>query len=221
MTKSQLSAAVSVFHVAIATTTVNAATVGFTDQASFIAATNSLTVDNFDATPWTPTDTPLTQPVYSLGNSWTASNTLEAVSFSVSGAQSISSIDGAPDVTDSISAALGGSHTAVGGFVQVGNADGVTLSAFGAGDTLLGTVTTAFPSNWQFIGLTSTTPIARIEFISTSPPVADDFALDDFHFGAAVPPAPVPLPAAVWVFGSGLLGTLGLARGKKAACLSP
>jgi hypothetical protein len=208
---------VSVFHVAIVSTTINAATLGFTDQALFIAATNSLTVDNFDATPWTPTDTPLTQPVSSLGNSWTASNNLEAVSVSLSGAQSISSIDGDPDLTDSISAALGGSNTAVGGFVQVGNADGVTLSAFGAGDTLLGTVTTTLPGGWQFLGLTSTTSIARIELISTSPPVADDFALDDFHFGAAVPPAAVPLPAAIWVFGSGLLGMIGVARRKKAA----
>ena len=216
MTKSQLSAAVSVFHVAIATTTINAATAGFTDQASFIAATSSLTVDTFDATPWTPTDTPLPQPVSSLNNSWTASNNLEAVSFSVSGAQSISSIDGDPDATDSINAALGGSYTAVGGFVQAGNADGVTLSAFGAGDTLLGTVTTTLPGNWQFIGLTSTTSIARVEFISTSPPVADDFALDDFHFGAAVPPAAVPLPATVWLLGSGMLGLIGVARNKAA-----
>jgi hypothetical protein len=32
-----------------------------------------------------------------------------------------------------------------------------------------------------------------------------------------VDPEPVPLPAAVWLFGSGLLGLLGIARRKKRA----
>jgi hypothetical protein len=32
-------------------------------------------------------------------------------------------------------------------------------------------------------------------------------ALDDFHYGAAV-----PIPAAVWLFGSGLLGLAAVAR---------
>jgi len=35
--------------------------------------------------------------------------------------------------------------------------------------------------------------------------------------GADLPPPAVPVPAAVWLFGSGLLGLVGVARRKKAA----
>jgi len=67
-------------------------------------------------------------------------------------------------------------------------------------------------SGWQFIGLTSDTTIAKIEFVSTSQPPNDDFLLDDFYFGSAV-----PVPAAVWLFVSGLLCMTGVARRKSAA----
>jgi len=204
------------FVLVLITTTTNASTIGFIDQASFIAATGPLTVDHFDAGPWASVDTPLTQPVASLGNDWYGNNNLEAVTAnSISGAQSITSLDDLSDLIDTITATLGsGTITAVGGFVFLDFTEGVTLSAFDSGGTLLGDVTTdsSSSSGWQFIGLTSDTTIAKIEFVSTSQPPNDDFLLDDFYFGSAV-----PVPAAVWLFVSGLLCMTGVARRKSAA----
>lgn len=42
------------------------------------------------------------------------------------------------------------------------------------------------------------------------------FGLDEFFIDEAAPPPSVPVPAAVWLFGSGLLGLVGVARRKKA-----
>ena len=42
-------------------------------------------------------------------------------------------------------------------------------------------------------------------------------SVDNFSLNAPNTPNPVPLPAAVWLFGSGLLGLIGVARRKKAA----
>jgi hypothetical protein len=57
----------------------------------------------------------------------------------------------------------------------------------------------------------------RTAIVSVAPPGFESWvgaASGDFIFGAA---APVPLPAAVWLFGSGLLGMIGIAGRKKAA----
>lgn len=79
--------------------------------------------------------------------------------------------------------------------VGTGKTDGITsASAAGTWDPVTG----AFTLSWQ--SLTDSGPkagfIARIELSGTA--------------------SPVPLPAAVWLFGSGLLGLIGIAR-KKAA----
>ena len=42
-------------------------------------------------------------------------------------------------------------------------------------------------------------------------------SLNGAGFGAEAVFSPVPIPAAVWLFGSGLLGLVGMARRKKAA----
>lgn len=47
--------------------------------------------------------------------------------------------------------------------------------------------------------------------------VADQIVFDDVTFGSETPGPVVPIPAAVWLFGSGLLGLVGVARRKKAA----
>jgi hypothetical protein len=47
--------------------------------------------------------------------------------------------------------------------------------------------------------------------------VGGPFAGFDANFNANMSPAPVPIPAAAWLFGSGLLGLVGIARRKKKA----
>lgn len=43
---------------------------------------------------------------------------------------------------------------------------------------------------------------------------ADDFTISNFHYATA---APVPVPAAVWLMGSALLGLVGIGRRKRTA----
>lgn len=57
-----------------------------------------------------------------------------------------------------------------------------------------------------FIGFVSDTPFAQVTFNEGSG--ADDIAIADFQFSTS----PVPVPAAAWLFGSGLLGLVGIAR---------
>lgn len=165
----------------------------YDDLPSFLAGTGSLTLESFDASPWSPVFTDLPQPVVSLGVGWTASERLQAVGGGnwVSSPHSISSIDDDTGTTDAIQAVLPGGIRAVGGWV--GNAIGndVTLTAFDARGGVIGSVTAALePTGFQFVfvGLTARSPIASVEFLSTQGEFSDDFVLDDFYFGVPAPP---------------------------------
>jgi hypothetical protein len=61
-----------------------------------------------------------------------------------------------------------------------------------------------------FFGGAVSTPFDRVVLIDW---FDDVVFIDNLHFGNAV----VPIPAAIWLFGSGLLGMVGIARRKKAA----
>jgi len=59
-------------------------------------------------------------------------------------------------------------------------------------------------------------PVGSFVATSVSDSIFDEFigsAFGEFNFAAA---SPVPIPPAVWLFGSGLLGLVGIARRKKA-----
>jgi len=189
-----------------------AAFVTYTNQSDFQSAAGDLTVEDFESGLWLPGTK--TQPVVNLGVSWTAGNELGATSaVFFSPFQAISSIDGSPeDSNDLITADLSGAVTAVGGYVYLGfTTGGVTLTAFDSSSVIIGNVTSAASSGWEFIGLISDTAIDVAQFESTSPPTSDDFALDDFQWSSAV-----PIPATVYLFASGLLGLIGLAKKWKA-----
>ncbi len=81
------------------------------------------------------------------------------------------------------------------------------FSIVGSTTESLGVISTAFPAGqWQFISTTwnsgsNTTVDLRI--INQNTAIGgNDFALDDIHFSTV---SSVPVPAAVWLFGSGLL----------------
>ena len=68
----------------------------------------------------------------------------------------------------------------------------------------------------DFVGITSTEPFTSVDirpWIGGEPFWAYAFMnLDDLYVGAA---SPVPVPGAVWLLGSGLVGLIGISRKRK------
>jgi hypothetical protein len=58
--------------------------------------------------------------------------------------------------------------------------------------------------------------IIQIDHGNLAEGMQDNIGIDNIRFGQN-PPAAVPIPPALWLFGSGLLGLIGIARRKKAA----
>ena len=81
----------------------------------------------------------------------------------------------------------------------------VPLNVTPSTGTLVGVDITATTA-WLFFDPAETIALSGAGLISTS----------TFGFVVAITPNAVPVPAAVWLFGSGLLGLIGLARRKKA-----
>ena len=81
------------------------------------------------------------------------------------------------------------------------------LGPFGSGAGTNGATTV-----WSFDFGTNTFDRLRFSFTGTATSGAVGLAFDNFS-----PSSPIPLPAAVWLFGSGLLGLIGIARSKKVA----
>jgi hypothetical protein len=73
--------------------------------------------------------------------------------------------------------------------------------------------------NYSTVADASATGGITLQFNSTCGADANcfaDFTIDNVSINADLPPPAVPVPAAVWLFGSGLLGLVGVARRKKA-----
>jgi hypothetical protein len=58
--------------------------------------------------------------------------------------------------------------------------------------------------------------VIEIDFSNITGSSQDNIGIDNIRFGQN-PPALIPIPAAAWLFGSGLLGLIGLSRRKNAA----
>lgn len=80
---------------------------------------------------------------------------------------------------------------------------------FYSGATLLDTSSQFGSGGTGFFGGAISTPFDRVVLIDWD---NDTVFIDNLHFGTVI-----PIPAAVWLFGSGLLGLIGLSRRKKAA----
>lgn len=63
--------------------------------------------------------------------------------------------------------------------------------------------------SFSFLGLVSDSPFTSVDIHFATRPGSDGVLIDDLQY------AVVPVPAAVWLFGSGLLGLIGMSRRKK------
>jgi uncharacterized protein YjiS (DUF1127 family) len=193
----------------------SAAVIGYTDFASFQAATSGLTTDSFDAAPWTPVASTKPQGFTNLGVTWSAANAIFSGSINHSPSIAITSLDGTlggTDIFDWIDAVLPAHVTAVGGWLTNFNQIHTSqMLAYDALDNLLGSVPLGNTGHdFAFLGLTSDTAIARVRFaaVGVTNPVADDIALDDFTFGSGATSIPVPEPSTIALFGAGALAAL-------------
>ena len=105
----------------------------------------------------------------------------------------------------------GASVTALGGeFFPTGNfgydTSGTIKVTFSGGETATLTMTSE-TSDRPFLGLLSTVPVASLSIDNNGS--ASWPTVDHFYAGAA---SNVPLPGAVWLLGSGLVGLAGLRR---------
>lgn len=97
------------------------------------------------------------------------------------------------------------------------------LSTSGGRTTTVATVSSpasgaswsAFTATTGYVGVLSESNefFTSISF-TKSASGSDSFTISDFHYATA---APVPVPAAVWLMGSALLGLVGIGRKKKTA----
>ena len=191
-----------------------ALTISYNDQSAFLAATSSITVEDFESAPWPPAQTSKPQPTTNLGVSWTANDSLFVTQVAQSsGDLSISSVDSGIDL---ITAVLPTGITAVGANIgNFGQDHSVTVNIYDSLDGLLGSYTQpSLPgfSDFGFVGFTSDTLISKVIFLADFPQINDDFWVDDFHFGTAG--AAVPEPATIFMLGAGLLGLVGASRKK-------
>jgi hypothetical protein len=118
------------------------------------------------------------------------------------------------------------------GFAQnltVGGIDGVTFSVFDNTDTLLnssfllsdftlpnGSDASTFPEALLSINFGGIASYALFDFTSIN---ASRYIIDNFSgtFGSTEDISPVPVPAAVWLFGTALIGFVGMSRRRKVA----
>ncbi len=98
------------------------------------------------------------------------------------------------------------------GFDGGGDIDTLILNAYDSLDNLLDTdsITNSFAAPGWIASVFSTTDISYITF-EVSVSSGAGLLFDDLNFSA------VPVPGAVWLFGSGLLGLIGFSKRKRAA----
>jgi hypothetical protein len=84
--------------------------------------------------------------------------------------------------------------------------DGVNVNPDRDGEAFLG---------WTFVGIIDETGFSTVEIVELTGADYDQHPIwgDSFTVGVSA----IPAPAAVWLFGSGLIGLVGMARRKKAA----
>jgi hypothetical protein len=97
----------------------------------------------------------------------------------------------------------------------------VYINALDAGDIVLQSVLVP-PDDWGFAGPNSTMLFGPLfdgilAFSITYGSGAVGIGLDEFFIDEPPPPSAVPVPAAVWLFGTALIGFFGMSRRRKVA----
>lgn len=96
-----------------------------------------------------------------------------------------------------------GGNWTLGGPGGSGNSLGIYI-----GGSLVGSISNSYGG--EFFGVISDSSFTSITLKGGSGSNQQNYRLDDMVY------SPVPVPAAVWLFGSGLIGLVGVARRKKA-----
>lgn len=214
MKKSHLLSVVFALFLSIATTNVFAAFVTYTSESTWQAAAGATVLENFES--------------YSVGTQISSLPALgiefdllagglypDTYSFGGTphGPMQLSNFPNGINETNRyddivLNVMSGYEITSLGYWNGDGQADTLVITIYDALDNVLGTVG-AFKGT--FAGFVSDVPISRVVFDGNT---GDGWNhLDGLQTNATV----VPVPTAVWLFGSGLLGLIGLARRKKVA----
>jgi len=193
----------------------NSALLTFTNEADYLAALSSSTVifEDFDTSPWFNTPGLYSGGIPSFTNqglTWSSAQLIElgsgwaktdGNSSGASGIYSSKATD--PDflkVTSGVGTIYG-----VGGWIRGATGpQGATDITFTLDSVEV--FTTNISDVHQFVGVIDTDGFATMSFAASS----GEWGADDFTFATS----PVPIPSAVWLFGSGLIGLVGLARRK-------
>ncbi len=194
-----------------------AAVVNYTDLAAFQAASGSLTLVNFDVDSGgnpIAADSPgvLAGNLFSgYGITFNAGIVFGEPNLPFNGVSPPNTISNSgintptPALVDGVFAApvfeVGLTNTGAGSVLRI----------FDQADNQLGAILSDLDSATQdFIGMISDTPIYRMEFDFVQ---GIGFEGDDLYFTRIV--SPIPVPAAVWLFGTALIGFIGLSRRRK------
>ena len=193
-----------------------AAVVNYNDLAVFQAAAGAMTLVNFDvdsdgnsidaSSPGVLAGTKFT----GYGVTFNRGVVFRSLSFSLSSPNMISNTG----INSGTGALVNGSFSSEVFEVGITNLGaGSVLRIFDQTDSLLGSISSDLDgSTVDFIGMISDTPIYRMEFDFSQ---GIGFAGDDLYFTQIV--SPVPVPAAVWLFGTALIGLFGFGKRRKAA----
>jgi hypothetical protein len=92
-------------------------------------------------------------------------------------------------------------------FIADDTSDVGVLRAFSSSGALIATYTTSILSENHFETMTVSRAQADIAFVVATGTSGHSGGLDNIHYSAVV-----PIPATIWLFGSGLLGMIGMAR---------
>jgi len=194
----------------------NAATLTYTEKTAFTSAAGSLRIEDFNALVNGSAfhTTPLDVGAFTLsmtGTPLTTRNFIDApppdyVYFDFS-------VDGTTfafihiDSDDSLFVTFDSPITAFGVDLRELNSDSLSTEIIAAEITI--TPAIKGEENLRFIGIISDTPYSTVEFRGLT---IGGFGMDNVMFSGTA----IPIPTAIWLFSTGLLGLIGIARRKQA-----